>query len=77
MPTAPDSSFRTGSVAGYDVYIWECLDGQRTVIFKYSAEMSCRDPEMQKAPCGDITDIEKSLEGQSTMPVPEGLTWPE
>lgn len=42
--TAPDRTCSTGSVAGYDVYIWDCLRGQHVVVAQWSGEMSCRSP---------------------------------
>jgi hypothetical protein len=76
MPGSPDQSYRTGSVFGYDVYIWECLKGERIVIFQYSAEMSCRKAEMQKVPCGQQAPIEKEIEKMEKSPVPDGMRWP-
>jgi hypothetical protein len=61
MPGPPDQSFRTGSVEGYDVYIWECLNGERTVIYQYSAEMLCRK---------ELAEVERG-------PVPDMRRWPE
>ena len=77
MPGPPDSSFRTAGTHGYDVYVWNCVDGQRTVIYKYTAEMTCADPEMVTGPCGEITGFESSLKGMNVVPVPYNLRWPE
>jgi hypothetical protein len=57
----PDHSCSTGSVQGSDVYIWDCLRGQRVVVAQYSAEMSCQAPERAVSACGTITSLEKSL----------------
>ena len=59
--TPPDQSCSTGSVHGFDVYIWHCLRGQRVVVAQYSAEMQCRPPERAVAPCGTLTTIEVKL----------------
>jgi len=59
---APDTGFYTGSVVGYNVFIWECYQGSRIVIFKTSAEMTSSDYERQESPCGETTAIEKQLE---------------
>lgn len=75
---APDRSCRTGSVHGYDVYIWECREGQREVVYYYSAEMSCKEPEKETAACGERTPIEKELGekvGDDCEPVPESMRW--
>ena len=77
MPRPPDQSDRTGSVAGYDVYVWECLDGKRTVIYQWSAEMSCRRAEMQQVDCSEVTPFEKEIENEAKEPVPSMMVWPE
>jgi hypothetical protein len=59
---SPDTGFYTGTVAGYNVFIWECYQGKRIVIFKTSAEMTSSDYERQESPCGETTAIEKQLE---------------
>lgn len=60
--TMPDRSCSTGDVHGHDVYIWECLRGERVVVAQYSAEMSCQAPVRDTAPCGSTTKLEGSLE---------------
>lgn len=79
MPVAPDRSCRTANVAGYDVYIWNCYEQQRVVIYKYSAEMSCEEPKKETTPCGGQAPIESKLgasiqEGCKSVPV--SLRWP-
>ena len=59
---APDTGFYTGTVTGYNVFIWKCYQGRRIVIFKTSGEMTSSDYERQEAPCGETTAIEKKLE---------------
>ena len=59
---APDTGFYTGTVAGYNVFIWECYQGKRIVVFKTSAEMTSSDYKRQESPCGETTAIEKQLE---------------
>jgi len=75
---APDRACRTGSVSGYHVYIWECRSGQREVVYRHSAEMSCEEPEKETAPCGERTPIEEEL-GEEIGPdcesVPASMEW--
>lgn len=60
--TPPDISCDSGgSVWGYDVYIWECIDDRRKVVAKYSDEWSCDEPVREFAKCGELTDLEKRL----------------
>lgn len=75
---APDRSCRTGSVEGYDVYIWKCRDDQREVVYRYSAEMSCDEPEKETVSCGERTPIEEELGdkiGPDCESVPSSMEW--
>ena len=78
MAVPPDRSCRAGSPAGYDLYIWECREGQHTVVAKYSCKLSCHDPRQETAPCGELTPLERELgdlAGPTCRPVPEQLRW--
>ena len=55
---APDTGFITGDVTGYKVYIWECYQDKRIVIFNTSAEFTSTDYERQESACGETTPIE-------------------
>jgi hypothetical protein len=57
----PDRSCSTGSVQGYDVYIWDCRDGRHTVVAQYSAEMSCQSAIEETSACGSLTPLEATL----------------
>ena len=57
----PDRSCSTGSVHGYDVYIWDCLRGQHVVVAQYSSEMSCSSPVREVSACGTHTPLEARL----------------
>jgi hypothetical protein len=61
MSVMPDRSCSTGEVHGYDVYIWDCLEGEHIVVAKYSSEMACRSPVRERAPCGAATPLEAEL----------------
>ncbi len=73
----PDVAYRTGHSHGYDLYIWNCYKNERIVVFTYSAEMSCKEPQMQKTICGQKTLIEKRLQKQQKLPIPKSQKWPE
>lgn len=79
MSSPPDRSCRSGSPAGYDLYIWNCDGNLRTVIYQYSGEMSCQEPQKETAACGALTPIEQKLgdaAGPSCPAVPESVRWP-
>ena len=57
--TPPDRSCTTGSaVQGTDVYIWECLRGQKVVVSQYSAEMTCQSATREVLACGARSTLE-------------------
>jgi len=72
----PDLSYRTGADGGYDVYIWNCMNNRRVVIYKFTASFTCREPEKQTSQCGEITPIEAELKDTSKRRVPDSLLWP-
>jgi hypothetical protein len=79
MAQKPDRSCRTNQVEGYDVYIWSCLSNQKVVVYKYSAEASCREPKRETAACNELTPIEVTLGDKvvdGCTPVPASLRWP-
>jgi hypothetical protein len=79
MTTAPDRSCRTGSPSGYDVYLWSCTNNQHVVVYQFSAENSCQQPQKDTAACGEMTPIETTLGAAvaaGCRPVPESLKWP-
>ncbi len=57
----PDSAFQTGTVVGYNVYIWECYQGRKIVLYNVTSEMVSRAFKREEAPCNGMTNIEKSL----------------
>jgi hypothetical protein len=79
MSLKPDRACRTGSPSGYDVYLWKCVQQQKVVIYQFSGEMSCQQPQKQTAACGELTAIEKELGAavdESCRPVPDAMRWP-
>lgn len=59
----PDRGFQTGSIYGYDVWIWECYQGKHITVHRTSAEMTAGIYERQETPCGQLTPIEIQLAG--------------
>ncbi len=57
----PDTGFQTGTVAGYNVYIWNCCQGKRIVLYNGTSEMVARAFVREEALCGGTTEIEKTL----------------
>lgn len=79
MPVRPDRSCRTGSASGYDVHIWTCLNQQHVVIYKYTAEMSCAEPQKEVTTCSELTPIEQQLGVEVAAgcdPPPDAFRWP-
>ena len=71
----PDTGFTTGSVTGYNVYIWECYQGKRIVIFNTSAEFTSTDYQLQEAVCEETTPIEEQLKNESKSDLDPNLFW--
>jgi hypothetical protein len=61
MDSPPDITCRTGSVAGWNVWVWKCVDGERVAIGKHSAEMFSSAARKDTAPCGTLTDLEQHV----------------
>ncbi|MBW2526061.1 MAG: hypothetical protein JRI23_17910 [Deltaproteobacteria bacterium] len=80
MPTPPDRSCRTGGGAGHDVWIWNCVNGQRVVVSQYCGGfVGCSEAEREVVPCGEKAPLEKRLEpylGEDCQPVPHSQRWP-
>ena len=69
--TMPDKQFSTGpGTHGFDVYVWEChgTDAERTVVFQFSAEMTCESPQRQTSACGAKTEFETKLGNEPQKP---------
>lgn len=57
----PDRAFQTGTVAGYNIYVWECYQGKHIVVFNVTAEMTSGAYQRQEVACGEMTEIEKAV----------------
>lgn len=74
--TPPDEQYIAGGVThGYEIYVWECLRGQRVVVYDYKAEWSCESPKRQTAPCGTKTPIEVLTASDPRRPMWEHRLW--
>lgn len=58
---APDRGFQTGSIYGYDVWLWDCYQNKHIAVYRTSAEMTAGLYERQEVPCGELTPIETQL----------------
>jgi hypothetical protein len=58
---APDSGFQTGSIYGYDVFIWDCYQGKHIVLYHTSSEMTSGPYSRQETACGELAPIEIQL----------------
>jgi hypothetical protein len=57
----PDEGYQTGTIYGYDVYIWDCFQGERVVLWRTSAEMTVGQYTRETTACGGQTAIEIKL----------------
>ncbi len=65
----PDQQYSVSEgVQGDEIYVWECLNGQRVVVYRSHAEWACGDPRRETAACGEKTPIEKKTEGAPHRP---------
>lgn len=80
MDTAPDYQCRTGGDGGYDLYVWECVDGERVAIAQFCTGLSgCREAERSVAACDETTALEGEVAAgdlASCTPVPASRRWP-
>ncbi len=72
---APDTAFQTGTVVGYNVYIWECYQGKRIVLYNETSEMRAGPFKREEAPCQGTTDIEKALANVSKRALNPKAFW--
>ena len=64
LPT-PDRGYQTGTVFGYDVYIWNCYQGKHIVLYRESAEMRTSPYAREEVECGELTPIETKLTSEA------------
>ena len=58
----PDFSCQTGGEAGYDVYIWDCLNQEHVVVYQWQAGLyRWWSAKVEKVPCRQLTEFEKRM----------------
>jgi hypothetical protein len=62
LPTAPDHECSTGTTHGFDIAVWDCVDGERVVAWRRSTEMTCSGVTVERAACGEPTEVERELD---------------
>ncbi len=72
---APDAGFQTGTVFGYNVWIWDCHEGKRIVLYEETSEMYAGPFKREEAKCGEQTDIEVKLASEKTRPMDPRYFW--
>lgn len=75
MDSPPDITCRTGSVAGWNVWVWKCVDGERVAIGKQSAEMFSGAAQKDTAPCGTLTALEQHIGLPARTGCRRGWAW--
>lgn len=63
----PDSAFQTGTVVGYNVYIWECYQDKRIVLYNPTSEMWIGPFKREEVKCGEKTPIELQLANEKQI----------
>src|SRR5881398_3483372 len=68
MPRPADHyCFETG-VHGWEIFVWDCINGEHVVIGQYTAELMCQNPIKQVAACGAKTPLEVAHAGCAWRP---------
>ena len=55
----PDRAFQTGTVAGYNVYVWECYRDKHIVVYNFTGEMFSGPYKREESACGTLTPLEE------------------
>jgi len=78
MPVPPDQSCRTGACAGYDVWIWDCIQNRRVVVYQFCGSFTgCNRAEREEVACGERSpfEIARARELSPCHQVPPGRSW--
>lgn len=78
ISTQPDVSCWTGSEAGYELYIWNCLNNEHVVVYQWQAGLYTYPSQIEKTQCGKQTEFEDNMhfkEGKSPTCKHEAKTW--
>lgn len=71
----PDYGYMTGTVFGYNVYVWECYSGKRIAVYNHTSEMTASAYQREEVPCGGQTPIEKSTASDSHKAPLDMASW--
>ncbi len=71
----PDRAFQTGTVYGYDVFIWDCYQNKHIVLYRESSEMRAGPFIRQEVACGEQAPIELSLKDERTRDLRPNSFW--
>lgn len=72
---APDRGFQTGTVAGYNVYVWNCYQNKHIVIYNWTGEMYSAAYQREESACGTMTPTEERLLPESRRELNPNLFW--
>jgi hypothetical protein len=76
MPVSPDRECRFGHEQVHDIYLWNCFDRRRVVIFRRCTAYGCQGPQKQTVHCGAHTEIEKEFKlEKDCKPPPSTYRW--
>ena len=71
----PDRAFQTGTVAGYNVYVWECYQNKHIVVYNATAEFYSGPFKREESMCGTLTPIEVNSAEQKMHPIDPRNFW--
>ncbi|MBM9500777.1 hypothetical protein JWG44_11015 [Leptospira sp. 201903071] len=58
----PDRKERTGTFAGYEFHLWNCVDGKRVIVYRWEPEMPFFDFDpyhKEETACNEKTEFER------------------
>lgn len=58
----PDKHLHTGTFMGYEIFLWNCLNEKRIVVYRWETEMSFVDFDpyhKEESFCNEMTEFEK------------------
>lgn len=57
----PDRAFQTGTVAGANVYVWDCFQNKHVVVYNETSEFRSGPYKREESACGTLTPMEERL----------------
>lgn len=57
----PDFSCGTGGVAGYEIYVWNCVENKRVAVYQFQTEFISHPWTKEMSECNRVTSIEDKL----------------